>query len=342
LKISFYNIYEILNKDNFLFENDNVSIGDNLMSPFLRMNEYAKNNNIELGTIDKIPIFDSDVIVFVDCPNKNKKILMNAIRLKKPLYLIIFETSMINYESHNKENHKFFKKIFTWSDVLIKENPNKYIKINFSYDIPKKINKNLKNKKKLCCMIAGNKKINFKNELYSKRKEIIKWFELNHLEDFDLYGFGWDEVAIGSNKYINYILRRSQFLRIFFGVSYKSYRGSIDRKNPILKKYRFSICFENIYNLPGYITEKIFDSFFAGCVPIYLGAGNINKYIPENCFIDMRKFNGIAEVYNFISKISDDDYLNYLNNIESFLNSEDASQFSSKKFSKTIINEFIE
>ena len=72
MKISFYNIYEILNKDNFLFENDNVSIGDNLMSPFLRMNEYAKNNNIELGTIDKIPIFDSDVIVFVDCPNKNK------------------------------------------------------------------------------------------------------------------------------------------------------------------------------------------------------------------------------------------------------------------------------
>ena len=38
-------------------------------------------------------------------------------------------------------------------------------------------------------MIAGNKKINFKNELYSKRKEIIKWFELNHLEDFDLYVF---------------------------------------------------------------------------------------------------------------------------------------------------------
>ena len=29
MKISFYNIYEILNKDNFLFENDNVSIGDN-------------------------------------------------------------------------------------------------------------------------------------------------------------------------------------------------------------------------------------------------------------------------------------------------------------------------
>jgi len=342
LRISFYNIYETLNKDNFLFENDNVSIGDNLMSPFLRMDEYAKNNNIELGTIDKISIFDSDVVVFVDCPNKNNKILMEAIRLKKPLYLIILETPMINFESHNKENHKFFKKIFTWSDILIQENPNKYIKINFSHDIPTEINKSLSDKGKLCCMIAGNKKISFKNELYSKRKEIIKWFELNHLEDFDLYGFGWDEVTMGNNRYINYTLRRSQFLRNFFGVSYKSYRGSVERKNPILKKYRFSICFENVYNLPGYITEKIFDSFFAGCVPIYLGASNIDRYIPENCFIDMRKFNSIVEVYNFISEISDDDYMNYLNNIEGFLNSENVTQFSSKNFSKTIIDELIE
>ena len=40
----------------------------------------------------------------------------------------------------------------------------------------------------------------------------------------------------------------------------------------------------------GYITEKIFDSFAAWCVPVYWGASNVTDYIPEGCFIDRRKF----------------------------------------------------
>ena len=34
----------------------------------------------------------------------------------------------------------------------------------------------------------------------------------------------------------------------------------------------------------GYITEKIFDSFFAGVVPIYWGAENITDYVPKSLY----------------------------------------------------------
>jgi hypothetical protein len=57
-----------------------------------------------------------------------------------------------------------------------------------------------------------------------------------------------------------------------------------------LEKYKFSICYENARDTPGYITEKIFDCFFAGCVPIYWGANNITDHIPKECFIDKRDF----------------------------------------------------
>ena len=57
-----------------------------------------------------------------------------------------------------------------------------------------------------------------------------------------------------------------------------------------LAQYRFCLCFENELDTPGYITEKLFDCFFCGTVPIYLGASNIEDYVPKDCFIDMHEF----------------------------------------------------
>lgn len=44
-----------------------------------------------------------------------------------------------------------------------------------------------------------------------------------------------------------------------------------DDKIEFLRQYRFNICPENS-DTPGYVTEKLFDSFEAGCIPIYWGA----------------------------------------------------------------------
>lgn len=39
-----------------------------------------------------------------------------------------------------------------------------------------------------------------------------------------------------------------------------------------------------------YITDKIIDALIAGYFPIFLGANNINEYIPKICFFDKRKY----------------------------------------------------
>lgn len=51
---------------------------------------------------------------------------------------------------------------------------------------------------------------------------------------------------------------------------------------------------------------RIFDCFFAGCIPIYWGADNVNAHIPEGCFIDKREFDSYEE---YIKNMSDKDYI---------------------------------
>jgi len=337
MKISFFNIYEELNKNNFLFENNNAAIGDNLLTPMVRLREYAESQNIEIGTVDKISIDEADAIVFIDMPKANNTTLAKAIKSRKSLYLMAFESPLITPRSYDEECHKLFQKVFTWSDDLVQKDPKKYIKINYSYDLPQGIKKDISLKEKLCCIISGNKKVSYENELYSERLKAIEWFEKYHLEGFDLYGTGWDEVAFGENRYINYLLRRSKLLRKLFATERPSYRGKVERKKPILEKYKFSICYENARDINGYITEKIFDCFFAGCVPIYWGADNITTHIPKECFIDKREFDTYEKLYQYMKNMSDEEYMTYLDNIEEFLNSEKSYPFSSEFFTKSIM-----
>jgi hypothetical protein len=261
---------------------------------------------------------------------KNTSILSTS----KFKYLLAMESEVIKPSNFDLTLHENFNKIFTWHDGLV--DGKKYIKINFSHLFPDNIKKGLGHKEKLCTLIAGNKRVNHPLELYSKRIEAIRWFEKHYPDQFDLYGIGWDSYR-HSNRYINYLLRRTGLYRMF-SVAYPSYKGKVDSKKPVLEKYRFAICYENARDIPGYITEKIFDCFFAGCVPVYWGANNITDHIPENCFIDKRKFSTYEILYNYMSNMSDDEYLGYQKSIEFFLKSEQADPFRAERFAKTIVD----
>jgi hypothetical protein len=125
------------------------------------------------------------------------------------------------------------------------------------------------------------------------------------------------------------------------GPQYKSYKGEVESKEDVFKKYKFAICYENAKDIPGYITEKIFDCLFAGCIPIYLGADNIQSYIPENCYIDQRKFDSIESVYDFITNIDEEKYNQYIDNIEEFIASDKSHIFRTDYFSKTLIDNIL-
>ena len=88
--------------------------------------------------------------------------------------------------------------------------------------------------------------------------------------------------------------------------------------------------------------SKIFDCFFAGCVPVYLGAPNITDYIPSDCFIDKRKFSTYDELYHYLTNITEEEYDEYLNSIKNFLKSDEATKFSAEYFVKVIIDNILQ
>lgn len=119
---------------------------------------------------------------------------------------------------------------------------------------------------------------------------------------------------------------------------FPSYKGPVQNKRDVLESARFSLCYENVRDLPGYVTEKIFDCFFSGCVPIYWGADEIAELIPQNCFIDRRKFNDMESLYAYLKNMSEDDYIDKQQNIEKFLIGNSFKPFSSESFAQIIVS----
>jgi len=334
--IGFFNYYEAYNK-NRMFANASSLIGDNLMYPFVYLGKYLVKNGHRINTIDLDNIKNFDAIVFMDFPTfKNEYFKQLVIDKFKNLYLLIFESKVIRADNWDIENHKYFKKIFTWNDDWVDNK--KYFKINFSSKIPTDLDFDLNKKKKLCTMIAGHKLKSHLLELYTERIKAIRWFEENHPEDFDLYGIGWDKYYFkGTLARLN----RFEVLARLLRPSYPSYKGSIKSKKEILQKYKFAICYENARDIPGYITEKIFDCFFAGCVPVYWGAPNITDYIPQNTFMDRRNFKSYGELYSYLKNMSDREYIDYLDAITNFIKSNKIYLFSAEYFADTIVNNIL-
>ena len=122
-----------------------------------------------------------------------------------------------------------------------------------------------------------------------------------------------------------------------FGPRYRVWQGELSSKQDIAWNYRFQFAFENAKNIPGYILEKIIDSFLLGSVPIYLGANNISSHIPADCYIDFRDFTDYSDLYTFLLSIKDDEYCNYIDRISEFIDSPSFYPFSSECYVETIL-----
>jgi len=235
---------------------------------------------------------------------------------KKKLFAHIWEPPTVNEFAYNTINHQIFEKIFIMDDNFIDNK--KYIKLHYPHpNLHVKKNIPTFEQRKFCTHISSfNANITNlpSSELYSERVNAIRFFEKNK-HSFQFFGKGW-------NKKI-----------------FPSYVGPTKTKFDVLKNYKFCICYENTANVNGYITEKIFDAFEAGCIPIYLGAPNIKKYIPENCFINLRNFKNYQKLLNYLLTIKKDVYNRYIDSIKKYLSSSQAKNFSIDSFiSNTILH----
>ena len=183
-------------------------------------------------------------------------------------------------------------------------------------------------------------------ELYTERLRAVEFF--NRRGEIDLYGIGWDgpSFRVGVTRVparlrrLGHVARSrwegfrpsSDPLRVATRVAW---RGAVASKAEVLSRYTFAICFENMV-LERWITEKIFDCFLAGTIPVYLGAPDITRWIPPECFVDMRRFNGYEELREYLQQLSPAEIDAYRHAARDYLRSESFAPFTKEAFAELV------
>lgn len=136
-------------------------------------------------------------------------------------------------------------------------------------------------------LINGNKLSFIKGEMYSCRRECI--FEIPNL---DLYGTGWDisfmrKLLIFLAEFrlaiMNQMWPRLSNSRNWLRKP-TNWKGAPKSKLETLSLYKYTLVIENSMDA---LTEKLFDAFFARCIPVYVGPAIAKFEIPESLVVQV-------------------------------------------------------
>ena len=334
--------------------------GDQILAPYVHMKQFLNSNGIDVHTADYLPTKpDSVRKIYVSSGNPaNCKHLIDREDVVLSAFLALecptVEPSL--YRELKHEQH-LYKRVFSWSDSASLEPfvggslrclplhwPQSYDSVHSG--IWERTNRGF------LVMLNGNKLPRYKSpcrELYSERLKAIEYFAQSG--DIDLYGIGWDRDPMRVGKpYLPGTFRRvpipgtvQSVDRIFrtlwrplfpdarLAAAQRVYRGVAASKAQVLGAYKFALCFENSV-LKGWVTEKLFDCFFAGAIPIYWGAPNIEDYVSTQCFIDMRQFKNYIELKRYLKSLTANEIETYRNNARDFLSSPRFQPFTKQAF----------
>jgi alpha(1,3/1,4) fucosyltransferase len=303
-----------------LFDINNAR--DNILERYVVLQRHLKVLGHNCHTLDFYDYKNIDVFIFYRLDLQIKDIL-TVIKYNPyvKLFYIAPEPPLICHIHSPHILEKFnVDRIFTWNDDAIILNVRKIIKINFGTPVinPNSISNMPFTRRAQICAIFSNKTSNGDNELYSERLSSIKYIH-DRNNSIDLYGYGWDSST-------DDIIKRC-------------YKGVVANKTDVLSRYRYSLCYENSNRYNGYISEKMFDSFASGCIPVYYGARNIEKYIPRSCYIDVRDYEDMDALMSYIESINEGKYISYISAITKFIQSPEYLRFTSIAYANTLIQE---
>lgn len=278
--------------------------------PYGILRDLLKARDVDLRTYDLGDISSADKVIFFNLDKGLLKRCMDMGLGPEKLVLVLFEPEVVIPEQYDPRVWRHFGTVFTWRDDLV--DGVKFIKVR--YPQGQKLSSSLPTfeSRKLVTMINASKYGYVAGEGYSYRRKAIRFFDSH--EGFDLYGHGWNQrrrvacvstavSALRGGKiawYLSDLLDSRKPLR--------SYRGAVTDKYETLAKYRFCLCFENQTNRPGFITEKLFDCLFCGTVPIYLGAPNIEEYVPSECYIPMNEIGDFGALQDRMESMEPEEF----------------------------------
>jgi hypothetical protein len=344
-------IYGWENGGDDIFNPHSVRNRDNCLEPMRILRQMAQSQGIELHTAD----INQKNGVIPDFTLYVESIDFAATSAQKN-FLILYETPLTVPRNADCAYLNQFDEIFSWDKQLLKNgfvdssgrsiSPDRFLEIFHPNPIPVECGENFSSpsfseREDTVCLIGSNRHANThdERELYSERVRAIRWFEKHALAEFKLYGNGWKvpQKRLGKLGKLRYRLSKV-YPWLMSKPVFPSYQGPATTKYEVLSKTKFCICYENARDIPGYVTEKIFDCLFAGCVPVYLGDLGIDQVIPSECFVDKRQFESYEQLWKYLSSISELEFNRYQDSARQFLKSPSFTPYSCTHFAQALIN----
>jgi alpha-1,3-fucosyltransferase 10 len=113
----------------------------------------------------------------------------------------------------------------------------------------------------------------------------------------------------GRTRYLSELMRHMPVNS--YGRVLRNQRVQPDRGKPTrletIGRFKFTLAFENAIG-EDYVTEKFYDPLYAGSVPVYLGAPNVDRLAPaKDCYIDVTSFSGPRDLAARLLQLNEDD-----------------------------------
>ena len=253
-------------------------------------------------------------------------------------YVYLYENPLIRPLNRDREALGRYARWFTWDGELLGDP--RAILLPYPNDLKVGRWNGPEARPIFLALVASNKALAIADprDQYQERVRILNWYERHAPAYFHLYGRGWEHPAALPGRWGR--LRnqaRKLACRLMPARSpYATWKGPVADKIPLLSRARFCLAHENSRDLPGYVTEKLFDCFRAGCVPVYSGPREIHDIIPAPCFIDARRFANPEQMHTHLLSVDDGAFRGYQEAIRHFLLSDKARPYSREHFVETI------
>jgi len=260
---------------------------------------------------------NADIFLAID--HRNSELSMLSERSSKKRFNILFrsEPECIIPNGYKKDSLVAYDKILTFGKP--RTSPNcEYWPQFWSAPIQFKLGR-----KEKMALINSNK-LNFhKSEMYSLRRKVA-----HSLKDVELFGLDWNISFISKVKIFLIELRKEPKRGVFVFLFHidKWFRWWPEIESPqdkikVLQDFKYALVIENSRT---YMSEKLFDAFKGGCIPIYVGPDVRDFGIPPVLVIESpASVRGIQDAYEKAKLLNHSQYqkdlLKWLENPETIL-----------------------
>jgi len=319
---------------NALFDPRSRFNRDNALKPWFRLKERLAERGIPIDTGDYLTGAQpgtnkagANIYVSYGIHDAYRSLVGRDDVLLNAFYL--FEVVVVDPVMYRAapELARYFRSIYCWttSEHLRAFVPNipavKPFRIPMPYDSVIEPHWSRTDRRGIILVNSNKRAALTDGELYTERLRALKHFSARG--EIDLWGRLW-ENGLGD-------------LEAEYGDAVrKSLRGPVDDKYEAMSRYQYAICYENMV-LEGWVTEKLFDCLYAGVVPIYLGAPDIDTAVDPDCFVDARQFASYDEMQRYLDAMSAADYERLRIAGRDYLSSEQFRQFSPDAFADRFI-----